>query len=217
MRSRPRARHGNLKTALIDSAVMLIAEKGVEALSVAEITRRLGVSGSLPYQHFATRQVLLAATAAQTGRQLAKDMRAAVEKSAHRPDCDATDALAATAAAYVRFIARHRVGFDFIFATELTALHRRELVEAGRAVIDVLLPLVMAVAEDPRTAIRLLEHHITAVHGLGTLHAAGFIRGRSAGIDALAADAAQLTRILAAAAAQHKDTSPSMDSPAVAS
>jgi len=62
---------GNPRNATIDTAATLIAEKGVDALSVAEITRRLGVSGSVPYQHFSGRDVLLAATAAQTVRQLA--------------------------------------------------------------------------------------------------------------------------------------------------
>ena len=200
MRSRKRTPRGSLRTALIDAAAMSIAEKGVEALSVAELTRRLGVSGSAPYQHFATRRALLAATAAQTGRQLATDMRAAVKKAATRadPGCNATEALAATAAAYVRFVARHRVGFDFVFAEHLTVLHHRELAEGGRAVMDVLLPLTLAVADGPTTALRLLDQHIAAAHGLGSLYTAGF--ARSSDLEAVAAAAAQVTRTLAAAA-----------------
>jgi AcrR family transcriptional regulator len=198
---------------------MSIAEKGVEALSVNELTRRLGVSGSAPYQHFATRRALLAATAAQTGRQLAKDMRAAVTKAVTRSDtgCEATEALAATAAAYVRFVARHRAGVDFVFADDLTALHHRELAESGRAVMDVLLPLTLAVAGDPSRALRLLEQHIAAAHGFGSLYTAGFTRDRQESVDAVAAAAAQVTRTLAAAAAQRSDTTPTITAAAVAS
>jgi AcrR family transcriptional regulator len=100
---------------------MLIAEKGVEAPSVAEITRRLGVSGSSPYRHFSSREALLATTAAQAGRQLAKDMKAAIRKAGSRSEAGAgvIEALAATAMAYVRFVARHRAGFEFILADDL--------------------------------------------------------------------------------------------------
>jgi AcrR family transcriptional regulator len=121
---------------------MLIAEKSVEALSVAEITRRLGVAASSPYRHFCSREALLVATAAQAGRRLAKDMNDAVRRAASRSGGapDATEALAATAVAYVRFVARHRAGLEFVFAGELTRLRRPELTEAGRAVMDVLLP-----------------------------------------------------------------------------
>jgi AcrR family transcriptional regulator len=201
---RPRTpHHGGLRTALIDAAAMLIAEKGVEALSVAEITRRLGVAGSSPYRHFSSREALLAATAAQTGRQLAKDMKAAVRKATGRSEAgpDATEALAATAVAYVKFVARHRAGVDFIFADELTRLHHAELTDAGRAVMDVLLPLTMSVAGDHVTALRLLERHIAAAHGLGALYINGFARSGAGSIDTVAADAAQITRVLAAAAA----------------
>jgi AcrR family transcriptional regulator len=67
---------GTLRAALVDAATTLIAEKGVDALSVSELTRRLGVSSGAPYQHFTSRQDLLAATAAQTGRELAAAMSA---------------------------------------------------------------------------------------------------------------------------------------------
>ncbi|MGH3174260.1 MAG: TetR family transcriptional regulator, partial [Streptosporangiaceae bacterium] len=36
--------HGDLKAALIDAAVELIAEQGVRGFSVAELSRRVGVT-----------------------------------------------------------------------------------------------------------------------------------------------------------------------------
>jgi hypothetical protein len=41
-------KRGTLRAALVEAATTLIAEKGVDALSVSELTRRLGVSGSAP-------------------------------------------------------------------------------------------------------------------------------------------------------------------------
>ena len=56
----------------------MIAEKGVETLSVTELTRRLGICSSAPYRHFADRQDLLVAAAAKAANELALKMEEAV-------------------------------------------------------------------------------------------------------------------------------------------
>lgn len=199
-----RRNRDGLRNELVDAAATLIAEKGVEALSVAEVTRRLGVNGSAPYRHFPSREALLAATAAHAGRQLAEDMAAAVREARRRSESspDVVEALAATAAAYVRFVARHRAGVEFIFADDLTGLRHPELTEAGRSIMDVLLPLTLSLADEPATALRLLEQHIAAAHGLGALYVKGFALGGTGGLDVVAASAAEITRALAAAASE---------------
>ena len=58
-----RYHHGDLRAALIDTAVELIGERGVREFSLAEASRRLGVAVSAPYAHFADREDLLAAVA----------------------------------------------------------------------------------------------------------------------------------------------------------
>ena len=58
-----RYHHGDLKAALVDGAVELIAERGVRGFSLAELSRRLGVTVAAPYRHFADRDELLAAVA----------------------------------------------------------------------------------------------------------------------------------------------------------
>src|SRR5215208_2417816 len=55
--------HGDLKAALIDGAVELIGERGVRRFSLAELSRRLGVTVAAPYRHFVNRDELLAAVA----------------------------------------------------------------------------------------------------------------------------------------------------------
>ena len=55
--------HGDLRAALIDGAVELIAERGAGGFSVAELSRRIGVTVAAPYRHFASRDELLAAVA----------------------------------------------------------------------------------------------------------------------------------------------------------
>ncbi len=52
--------HGNLRQALIDAALALIAERGPQGFSLAELAREIGVSPAAPYRHFRDRSALLA-------------------------------------------------------------------------------------------------------------------------------------------------------------
>ena len=60
---RRRYHHGDLRQALIETAIEMLGERGAEAFSMAEASRRLGVAASAPYRHFADRDALLAAVA----------------------------------------------------------------------------------------------------------------------------------------------------------
>ncbi|GAB6098023.1 TetR/AcrR family transcriptional regulator [Desulfatiferula olefinivorans] len=55
--------HGNLRRALIDASLALIAEKGMKALTIREAARRAGVSHAAPYRHFTDKEDLLCAVA----------------------------------------------------------------------------------------------------------------------------------------------------------
>lgn len=59
----PPYHHGNLRRAIIDATLDLIAEKGVKALTVREVARRAGVSHAAPYRHFSDKEDLLCAVA----------------------------------------------------------------------------------------------------------------------------------------------------------
>src|SRR5471030_661908 len=52
--------HGNLKEALLQAALRLIAEKGPAGFTFAEAARFAGVSPAAPYRHFRDRDELLA-------------------------------------------------------------------------------------------------------------------------------------------------------------
>ena len=60
---RGRYHHGDLREALIETAIEVLGERGAGAFSMAEASRRLGVAVSAPYRHFADRDALLAAVA----------------------------------------------------------------------------------------------------------------------------------------------------------
>ena len=67
-RSGPRGyHHGNLKEALIDAALELIAQKGPAGFTFAEAARWAGVSPAAPYRHFRDRDELMGDVARREG------------------------------------------------------------------------------------------------------------------------------------------------------
>lgn len=59
---------------LIETAVRLISEKGVDALSIAALSRAMGINRTTVYYHFESREALLAAVKEWSSAQLARGM-----------------------------------------------------------------------------------------------------------------------------------------------
>jgi len=95
--------HGDLKNALRDTACALIAEHGVEAVSLREISQAAGVSHTAAYRHYADKQALLAAIAEDGFRQLADINRRTIAETPGGP----APQLMACGRAYVRFGVQH--------------------------------------------------------------------------------------------------------------
>src|ERR1700761_5265574 len=55
--------HGNLREALVEAAMALIAESGPAGFTSAEAARRAGVTPAAPYRHFRDAEALLAEVA----------------------------------------------------------------------------------------------------------------------------------------------------------
>ncbi len=91
--------HGNLRRALLDEALALIAEKGVEGLSLREVAARVGVSHAAPYHHFADKTALVHALAHE-GMSLMDDQMAAAEEAS---GSDPKERLLGIGMAYVIF------------------------------------------------------------------------------------------------------------------
>lgn len=63
MATKKKYHHGDLRRALLDSALEIIEEQDISALSLRQVARRAGVSHTAPYRHFADKEALLAAVA----------------------------------------------------------------------------------------------------------------------------------------------------------
>ncbi|HEY0841006.1 MAG TPA: TetR/AcrR family transcriptional regulator [Vulgatibacter sp.] len=118
MASKKRARpyhHGDLKRALIDASLGLLRDEGLEALTVAEIGRRVGVSSAAPYKHFADRQALLCAVAAEGNRLLNEAIFEAVGDTS-----DPEAAFRLSGVAYVRWAAENPALYRLVTDPALT-------------------------------------------------------------------------------------------------
>ncbi len=131
-----RYHHGDLRRALLDAALRLVEEQGVDALSLRELARRLGVSHAAPDHHFPDRLSLLVAMAIEGFERLAEGMEAAA--AAHPPGAAR---LAAVGEAYLRFALDHPSHLQVMFGREVGGRKCRPeaLREAGdraRRVLD---------------------------------------------------------------------------------
>jgi len=160
-----RYHHGDLRAALVDAAVAVIAERGVRDFSMAEASRRLGVTTAAPYRHFADRDELLAAVAAR-GLEVWAAMLSGAADAADTP----ADQLAAMAGTYVRFAAQQRPLFDTLFSSGLDKSLHPELQRAWEPVDALLTAVVQRVCDDDPAAAEALADAIEATaHGYAML------------------------------------------------
>jgi len=134
--------HGDLRRTLLDVLPELIAERGLENLSLRELARRAGVTHGAPAHHFGDRKGLLTAFA-NVGSQhlsaLVLDALAAVPESRH------AQRLQAVGLAYLEFALRYPAHFRVTFRPELLDMTDRALL-AARAAAGSTLDLVLKAA-----------------------------------------------------------------------
>ncbi len=109
--------HGDLRNALVASAVRLIEAGGPSAFSLREAAREVGVSANAAYRHFDGKSALITAVAADGFARLAERMRRAMASaSAHRGGEPASIArYKAAGGAYVGFAVDHPEIFRAMF------------------------------------------------------------------------------------------------------
>jgi AcrR family transcriptional regulator len=129
-RKRRRYHHGDLREALVEGALGILREEGLEALTLRAVARRAGVSQAAPYRHFPDRRALVAAVAERGFNQLQQAMLQRMQESQGR------GGLKMVALAYVQFglanPAQYRVMFgpEVAITDDLPALR-----ETGRGVL----------------------------------------------------------------------------------
>jgi AcrR family transcriptional regulator len=150
---------------LIDTAVELIAERGVQGFSLAEASRRLGVAVSAPYRHFADRDELLLAAALRACDVLMATVTAEIA-GAHTPE----ERLMAVARGYARFAVENRPMFETVFGAGTERVLHPSLAAAIAPVKQLFKDAALALAggDHPR-AEALATAVVCTAHGHATM------------------------------------------------
>ncbi len=156
-----RYHHGDLRRALLDTALRVVEEQGVDALSLRDLARRLGVSHAAPDHHFPDRLSLLGALAVEGFERLAVVMEAAAAAVPPGPG-----RLTAVGEAYLRFALDHPSHMQIMFGREVGGMTVRpvELRDAADRSGRILEEAIEDIAGLPHRAPGLPRHPFVELH-----------------------------------------------------
>ncbi len=167
--------HGNLKEALIQAALDLIAQKGPAGFTFAEAARSAGVSPAAPYRHFRDRDELLASIAQQGFELFEKQLSAAWDDG--RPDTFV--AFSRVGRAYLAFAREHPAYYSAMFESGVPVQDNPALLMASErafAIIRAAAERLVALAPPnvPRPPAMMMALHIWSLsHGIASLFGRG--------------------------------------------
>jgi AcrR family transcriptional regulator len=105
--------HGNLRSAFITTGIEILKTQGVQALSLRDLARRIGVSHNAASRHFAGKPELLVALAEIGFQRLAGEIRHAIGPFAGAP----RTRLFAASRAYIQFAIENPHLFRLMFCS----------------------------------------------------------------------------------------------------
>ncbi len=127
--------HGNLRQALVDATLALIAEKGPQGFTVSEAAKVADVTPAAVYRHFAGRDDLLAEVARQGFDIFAALMEYAYDNGRPSP----LAAFEATGRAYLAFARKYPGHYQAMFESGLSPANHPDLAHVAtkaRAVLE---------------------------------------------------------------------------------
>lgn len=162
--------HGNLKEALIEAALALIAEKGAGGLTFADAARAAGVSPAAPYRHFRDREALLAEVAQRGFRELEEALTKAWNDARPEP----TQALHRVGKAYLSFAREEPAYYAAMFESGVNIGADPALRAAAEAAFSAVRKAVEAVVAtlpaEGRPPVLMMTLHIwSQAHGIASL------------------------------------------------
>ena len=166
--TRGRYHHHDLREALIQVAMSMIAERGLAGFALSELARAVGVSGAAPYRHFRDRTAVIAEVARRGFDQLAINLEAARQAGA------SVGALERCAQAHLAFAGREPSVYATMFEASVPVGEHAHLLQAREAVFTV----VRKAAQDAvsrstapnRPPAQMMALHVWSLtHGIASL------------------------------------------------
>jgi AcrR family transcriptional regulator len=167
--------HGDLRRAIMDTALAAVAEHGPVALSLRDVARRAGVSHAAPTHHFGDKAGLLTALATEGWTLLGDALEQRRRDSSSGGAGQRTgESFAEMGVAYVVFATSHPAHFAVMRAPGLVRGDDPELAAAGQRAADL---LQQGAGQNPTTALA----GWALVHGLSTLLLDGMVAPQDGG------------------------------------
>lgn len=163
--------HGALKEALVEAAVALIEEGGIEAVSVREAAKRVGVSPGAPFRHFESKTALLTAVATEAMARLTRYIEQALADAA---DATPLEQYRVLGYAFLAWAFGNPTHFEVISTRAVIDFEASGLLAANNRIRDRMLQLlkeavarreIMSVsAEDAMLATRALAYGLARMY-----------------------------------------------------
>jgi AcrR family transcriptional regulator len=169
-------RRQDLREACVTAAHEVIAERGIEHLSLRDVARRLGVSHQAPYRHYPSRDHLLAAVLERCFTRFSTHL------DARSRGGTAAEDLAALGRAYLEFAIAEPLEYRLMFSTPWpsTAQHPT-LASQARHAFDILVEVLERVHvhhADATSRARLDALFVwSTMHGLASILASDALHG----------------------------------------
>jgi AcrR family transcriptional regulator len=157
------------RRALLDEAAALLDGGGPDAVTLREVGARAGVSRGAPYRHFADKESLLTAIAAQSWERIGDHMNALRTDSRLRP----ADKLRGALAGVISVSRQQQYLYQLMFSAPVG--DPAAVVRAAQRMCDEFLAIVAAVVGEPN-AQRYAAVLLTGVHGAAGLESSGLLR-----------------------------------------
>jgi AcrR family transcriptional regulator len=166
--------HGNLRQALVEAALELIADKGPQGFTLSEAAKAADVTPAAVYRHFAGRDDLLAEVARQGFDIFAALLEYAYDEGRPSP----LAAFEATGRAYLAFARKYPGHYQAMFESGLQPGNHPDLAQVSfkaRATMDRAAEhLAQGLPADRRPPASMISAHVWALsHGVVEL----FLRG----------------------------------------
>ena len=177
----PMAAAIDLKNACVRAAREVIAERGIEALSLRDVARKLGVSHQAPYKHYPSRDHLLAEVMGRCFAEFARALDGREESDQPAQD------LGALGRSYLRYAAEHPLEYRLMFGTPWPhagrtpgagAQRRARLRRPARRPRSRLWRSGTREQDRRRCVVHLVVHAWSRQHHAGQRHAAAATRSR---------------------------------------
>lgn len=170
--------HGNLFSALLDSAEEELIERGIEGFSLRGVAKRAEVSHAAPAHHFGDTNGLLTALAARGFERFVERQRDFRLRAASDPRSQ----LEASGVGYVVFALENPAIFRLMFSSDRPNFNTPDLYRVAESAFDELVDHVRRVTRDPGSPKKdgSMMLHVSAMwavaHGLADLLVSGRLK-----------------------------------------